>query len=262
MLRPRSLLITGASSGIGAALAEAYAAPGMRLALAGRNATRLDRVAHVCRQAGADVSATLVDVADRDATADWVRQSDRAAPLDLVIANAGVSAGTAGRGESEDQARHILDVNFTGVLNTVLPVLPAMQARRRGQLALMSSVASFRGFAAAPAYCASKAGVRVWGEGLRGALARHGIAVSVICPGFVESAMTAGNRFSMPFLMDGARAAQRIRRGLARNRGRIVFPWPMAALIWTVAALPPALTDLFVHDLPEKAPLEMPPPRG
>ena len=116
----------------------------------------------------------------------------------------------------------------------------------------MSSLAGFRGFPGAPAYCASKAAVRVWGESLRGHLAREGIGVSVICPGFVKSPMTAVNQFPMPLLMDSDAAARRIQRGLARNRGRISFPWPLAAAAWLLGALPPAWTDPLLAKMPEK----------
>ena len=107
----------------------------------------------------------------------------------------------------------------------------------------MSSLAAFRGFPGAPAYCASKAAVRVWGEALRGEHSRHGIAVSVICPGYVRSRMTEKNRFPMPFLMDAERAALIVKRGLERDRPRIAFPWRMTALVWLLAALPPRATD-------------------
>ncbi|MBX6322161.1 MAG: SDR family NAD(P)-dependent oxidoreductase [Rhodospirillaceae bacterium] len=251
--KPPSILITGASSGIGAALALHYAGPGVVLALSGRDGRRLDEVSAACRSRGAIVRPRLVDVTDRKATAVWVGESDEADPLDLVIANAGVSAGTARESESEEQVRWIFAVNVDGVLNTVLPVIPRMQARRRGQLALMSSLASFRGFPGAPAYSASKAAVRVWGEGLRGDLAGHGIRVSVICPGFVVSRMTAANDFHMPMLMAAERAAAIIARGLAADRARISFPWPMAAGAWLLGALPPGWTDGLLARLPRKA---------
>ncbi len=252
MRDPRSIVITGASSGIGEALACAYAAPGVRLALTGRDAGRLAAVAERCRGLGAEVEEAVVDAADRAAMADWLGGLDRRAPVDLVIANAGVSAGTGNGTESEEQARRIFQVNVDGVLNTVHPLLPGMQARRRGQIALMASLAGFRGMPGAPAYCASKAAVRVYGESLRGDLAGQGIGVSVICPGFVKSRMTTVNRFPMPFLMETDRAAQVIRRGLARNRGRISFPWPMAAVVWLLAALPAGWTDALLRQAPRK----------
>ena len=252
MRDPRAILITGASSGIGEALARLYARPGVRLALTGRNAGRLAAVAAACRATGADVLDGVVDATDAASMARFVAEADAIAPLDLVIANAGISGGTHGGGESPGQVRAIMAVNVDGVLNTVLAALPLFQARRRGQIAIMSSLASFRGFPGAPAYCASKAAVRVWGEGLRGELAPQGIEVSVVCPGFVMSRMTAQNRFPMPLLMPVGRAARLVARGLAANRARIAFPLRLYFAAWLVGALAPALTDPWLARLPKK----------
>jgi NADP-dependent 3-hydroxy acid dehydrogenase YdfG len=227
-----SIVVTGASSGIGEALARLYAAPGVALALTGRDGERLAQVADACRSAGATVVTGLVDVADRDAMATWLAEVDAAAPVDLCIANAGTSAGTGRGGESAEQVRRIFAVNVDGVFNTVHPLLPAMLARGRGQLALMSSLASFRGFPGAPAYCASKATVRVYG--------------------YVVSRMTAANRFPMPFLMPADRAAGIIARGIARNRARIAFPFPTYAGAWLLGVLPPGLTDPLLRRAPKK----------
>ena len=252
MRDPRSILITGASSGIGEALALAYAGPGVSLALGGRDAKRLTAVADACMDRGAQTRHDIVDVGDRQGTAKWIVDVEGGAPVDLVIANAGIGAGTDEGHEDERQTRDIFAVNVDGVFNTVLPLIPRFVARRRGQIALMSSLASFRGFPGAPTYCASKAAVRVWGEGLRGDLAPSGVEVSVICPGFVVSRMTAQNKFRMPLLMSAERAAGIVKRGLDRNRGRIAFPWPMYAAVWFVAGLPPFLTDLLLARLPKK----------
>jgi len=249
---PRRILITGASSGLGAALAEAYAAPGVTLLLSARRPHKLDAVAQRCRARGAAVRTTVLDVTDRDATEAWVLESDSVAPIDLVIANAGISAGTGSGEEPTEQARDVFAVNLVGVLNTVQPLLPAMRQRGHGQIALMASLAGFRGFPGAPAYCASKAAVKVWGESLRGWLASDGVRVSVICPGYVRTPMTAVNRFPMPFLMDADRAARIIRRGLNRNKGRIAFPWPMALGGWLAGALPDGVTDRLTRRLPRK----------
>lgn len=254
----RSILITGASSGIGAALARVYAAPGIRLALTGRDADRLAAVAAECRAAGATVATAVLDVADRAAMTAALTDFDATAPLDLVIANAGISAGTGGAAESDAQLRAITATNIDGVINTLVPLLPRLIARRHGQLALTSSLAGFRGVGGAPAYCASKAWVRVYGESLRTELADVGIGVSVICPGFVRSRITAVNRFPMPFLMDAARAAQIIQRGIARNRGRIAFPWPMVFATWLLASLPTRLTDPLIRRLPRKGAVSRP----
>lgn len=252
MRNPRSIVITGASSGIGEELAYAYAAPGVVLGLTGRDPGRLAAVAERCRGLGAEVEDVVLDAADRDAMAAWLAAVDERAPVDLVIANAGISAGTGDGTESEEQARRIFRVNLDGVLNTVHPLLPRMRARGRGQIALMASLAGFRGMPGAPAYCASKAAVRVYGESLRGELAGQGIGVSVICPGFVKSRMTAVNRFPMPFLMETPTAARVIKRALAGNKGRISFPAPMAAAVWLLAALPAAWTDSLLRMAPKK----------
>ncbi len=250
MMNPTSILITDASSGIGAALARAYAAPGTRLSLSGCDPARLDEVAAACRAAGAEVAAETVDVADRAGMADWLGAADDARPLDLVIANAGIDGG--GIDEAERVYR-IFDVNVGGVFHTVQPALTRMRARRHGQIAIVASLAGFRGLPSAVAYSASKAAVRAYGEGLRGRHAEDGVAVSVICPGFVESRITAGNRFPMPMLWPADRAARHIRSRLARNQGRIAFPWPMYLLVWLLAAAPSPLVDRLLARAPRKA---------
>jgi short-subunit dehydrogenase len=254
MSAPRSILITGASSGIGEALALAYAAPGVTLFLSGRDEPRLAAVAAACRGKGAEVETHLGCVSEATAMTEWIAGADARSPLDLVIANAGVSAGTGSNanGETAEQARRIWEINLGGVMNTVLPAIPLMRARKRGQIAIVSSLAGFRGLPGAPSYSASKGAVRLWGEGLRGWLAEDGIGLSVICPGFVKSRITALNRFPMPFLIEADRAAEIIRRGLAANKGRIAFPWPMYAATWLFALLPVALTDWLAARLPKK----------
>lgn len=250
--RPQAILITGASSGLGQALALAYAGPGITLFLSGRDRQRLHDVADACRARKAQVHALVINVTQAVPMATWIKECDTIRPLDLVIANAGISAGTGGGGESADQARAIFAVNVDGVMNTVFPAMDLMRARRHGQIAIMASLAGYRGLPGAPSYCASKAAVKAWGEGLRGLLARDGIRVSVICPGFVTTRMTAVNTFKMPFLMDADRAARIMVRGLARNRGRIAFPWPMAFGAWLSAALPDRLMGWIGARMPDK----------
>ena len=243
----KSILITGASSGIGAALARVYAAPGTILFLGGRDSARLEAVANECAGLGARARPSIVDVTDADAGARWIGASDDTAPLDLVIANAGIAVGIGtGAGPFEKEAeriRHMLDVNVGGTLNTIIPAIARMRPRRRGQIGIVSSLASFVGAPGAGAYCASKAAQRLLGEALRVELADDGIAVSVICPGFIRTPMIAGNPHPMPFLMEADQAAATIKRGLAADRGRIAFPLPMYWLIFLGACLPRALTE-------------------
>ena len=251
--RFQSILITGASSGIGAALAEAYAAPGVSLFLCGRDPARLEEIRDICLAAGAArVEVQALDVTDRRAMEEWVIRADSDHPLDLVIANAGVSGDTSGGEDTPERDRLVRKVKVNGVLNTVDPLVPRMAARGRGQIAIMSSLASFRGMPGAPQYAAANAWARSYGEGLRGRLAADGIGVSVICPGFVVSRITDENRFHMPMLMDAPKAARIIRRGIARNRPRIAFPWIFHAMLVLTAALPPGLTDRFFAGLPRK----------
>lgn len=247
-------VITGASSGIGEALALALARPGGTLTLSGRDGARLEAVAQACRVRGAAVNTAQIDVSDAQAMAGWLQAADDTLPVDLVIANAGISAGTAGvlHGEDPGQVRRLFAVNLQGVLNTIEPLLPRFTGRRAGHIAVVSSLAGMRGWPGAPAYCASKAAVRVYGEGLRGALVRSGVRVSVILPGFVRSRMTAVNEFPMPFLIPADRAAAIIIRGLAKNRGRIAFPARAYFFAWLVAALPDSCAHIILKRTPAK----------
>ncbi len=239
----RHILITGASSGIGAALARLYAAPGMRLDLWGRDADRLAAVAGAAEAMGAAPTTRRVDLLDRAAVAAAVAAADDAAPLDLVVANAGISnAGLAAHDDLEGGVL-VIAANLLGVWATVVPAAARMRARERGQLALMSSLAGDRGLPFGGAYGASKAGVRVLAESLRAELAPHGVKVSAICPGFVATPLTAKNRFAMPFLVDADTAARRIRHGLERDRPRIGFPWPLDLASRVAALLPSRLVD-------------------
>lgn len=252
MKNPQHILITGASSGIGEALALHYAKEGATLFLCGRNAERLGGVADACRAKQARVFAEKLDVTDAAAMDNWISRCDKIAPLDLVFANAGVSAGPADGGESAEMTRAIFNVNVNGVLNTVLPAVEKMKPRGRGQIALTSSLAGYRGLPSAPAYSGSKNAVRAWGEALRGHLKKSGIEVNVICPGFVVSRITEKNKFPMPFLMPAAKAAKIIAAGLRKNKGRITFPPLLAFSVWAISCLPASVAEFVLTKLPEK----------
>jgi short-subunit dehydrogenase len=252
MKNPKNILITGGSSGIGEALALQYAAPGVFLALSGRDAARLAAVAERCREQGAEVSAETIDVTDRAAMEAWLAKVDDEHPLDLVVANAGVGFGSQTQMSLADIAEATFAVNVSGVFHTVHPAIKAMKTRGQGQIAILASVAGLIGMPNHLAYSASKNAVRAYGEALRGVMSRHGIEVNVICPGFVESRMTAENKFHMPFFMDSDKAARFITRGLARNKARIGFPWQLYYAVRLLGMLPIELATRLLGRGPEK----------
>ena len=243
-----SILITGASSGIGAALAQEYAKAHIHLALIGRNADRLHQIAELCRLKGANVHEKVIDVQDFDTLKNWIEEIDQHHPFSLIIANAG--RGTQGQPETTQNTLDIFSTNVRGVLHTVLPIIPRMKDRGYGQIALMSSLASFRGFAEKGAYCGSKAAVRIYGEGLRASL--KPIQVSVICPGFVKTALTDFNNFKMPFVMTSQQAAKIIRKGLEKNQGRIAFPRSTYFASLFLSWMPSPWAEFFANQLPYK----------
>ena len=243
---PASILITGAAGGIGVALARVYAGPGVHLFLGDTDSPSLAALTVQCRSRGADAQGTEVDVTDRTAMAAWIKAADQIKPLDLVVMLAGVADGAAAQEETPEQTRRTFAVNLDGMLNTIEPVLPLFRKRRRGQLALMSSHGASRGFPIAPSYSATKAALRVYGEGLQAWLQRENILVTVIIPGFVKTPMTDKNDFTMPFLLSVERAASIIQQGLARARPRICFPGPTNWAVYLMSLLPKALMDRFV----------------
>lgn len=246
---PRSILITGASSGIGAALAERYAAPQTHLALCGRDAVRLAAVSERCRQRGATVLDACLDVTDAATVAAWIEAAEAAAPLDLVIANAGIQGGLwrDGLGETRDELDRVMRVNFAGMCNTIYPALPAMRRRGRGQIALVASLAALRGLPVSPGYCASKAAVRIYGEALRSWLAEEGVAVSIVLPGFVETRLSRTVSGAKPFMMSPERAAAIICRGLAKGRRQIAFPFRLYLGMQLLRALPAGAADRILR---------------
>lgn len=241
-------LITGASSGIGEALALACAQRGDRLFLCGRDKGRLEAVAEACRQAGAEaVSAETVDVTDEAATRDWIVRSDRTAPLERIFSNAGVSTGI----ENERNVRRTWATNVGGNLNVVLPAIDLFRSptpRRRRQILITSSIAGYGPLKACPAYSGSKAAMKTWALSLRGMLKPEGIEVCAICPGFVRSRITDRNTCPMPFFMEADKAARIILARADRNVGLIAFPWPMRLATWLLSILPFRINEFLGTD--------------
>jgi len=248
---PRCVFITGASSGLGAALARHYAREGATLGLVARRADALRAVAE-----GLATPTELypADVSDRGAlaaaAADFVAR--RGVP-DIVVANAGVSVGTLGA-EEEDLPvlERVLAVNAVGLAATLAPFVAPMRRRGSGILAGVASVAGFRGLGGAGAYSASKAAAITWLESLRVELRGSGVAVVTICPGFVDTPMTRVNRYAMPFLLPADDAARRIARAIDRRRSLAVVPWQMAIAGWGMRHLPNRLYDALAARRPRK----------
>lgn len=242
----RHVLITGATSAIGSALALEYARPGTVLYLHGRDGEKLAQVAARCRERGAKVVPHRLDVRDFDALRGWLATLGA---LDLVIVNAGLNTHVGPRGEPEpwEDVEALLDVNLKAAMVIVQAVLPAMRARGQGQIALMSSLAAYLGLPVTPSYCATKAGLKAYGEALRGWLAPEGIKVNVVMPGYVKSPMCDAMPGPKPFLWSPERAAKAIRQGLMRDQARISFPFPLNWGTWWLAVLPASLSTRIVR---------------
>jgi short-subunit dehydrogenase len=222
----RSVAITGASNGIGAALATELAGEGCAMALIGRDAPRLQAVAERCRAKGADCMTAPLDIRDGEKLRPVLQEFDALHPIDLLVANAGILGGRPidKPVETPGTARVVLETNLLATVETIHAVLPGMQQRRRGDIVLVSSLAAFVPLADAPAYSAAKAGLLSYGVALRDALADEGIRVVVACPGFVATAMAKVHIGPRPGEVSADDAALRILDGLRVNRGIIGFP--------------------------------------
>lgn len=247
-----NVLITGASSGIGKALARIYAQNGAKnLFLSGRNAERLEKIAAECQKLGANTESKIINVADKTAMKQWIEECNQKAPLNLVFANAGVSTGE----ETPENIYNTFNTNVMGVLNTVTPAAELYKKRKDGSakiIAITASIAGYHGLSACPSYSASKACVKAYGEALRNSLRAENIAVNVICPGFVRSRITDKNTCPMPFFMEADKAAGIIYKGIQKNIGLIAFPWPMRFGVWLLSILPNCLSDFIYSRLPHK----------
>jgi len=255
----RVALITGASSGIGRSLATALAGGGCRVGLVARRESALIEVAAAIRAGGGLAEIATADVADRDAIRRAAADlAARLGPIDLAVANAGVGIPTTLDPVNIDDVETTIRVNLLGVIYTIDAVLPAMLAGRSGQVAAISSLAGYKGMPGESAYCASKAAVNAYMDGLRVQLRGRGVAATTICPGFVRTPMTAVNNFAMPFVLDADEAARRIVRALARRAKVYDFPRPTAFLMKLTRWAPDWVMARVFRDYMEELPMPAP----
>ncbi|MGE0230424.1 MAG: SDR family NAD(P)-dependent oxidoreductase [Flavobacteriaceae bacterium] len=243
---PGHIVITGASGGLGRALAEAYAAPGRLLSLAGRDPARLEATAASCVSRGTEVSTRIIDVTDPAAMDEWLKGRDAVRPVDLLVASTGIGGDQVvpgPSGETGEQANRIFAINTLGAVNAVTPLLPAMVGRGRGHIALIGSISGLIGMPQSPAYCASKSAVHIYGDSLRRLVRPRGVNVTVIVPGFIDTAMSRSLDMPRPFCRTPEQAARRIVRDIARGARVSVFPWQLRLSVGLQHYMPVAVTD-------------------
>lgn len=244
----KTILITGASGGIGQALAREYACSGTHLILQGRDQTRLDAVTKACEAKGATVEVRVINLSDNEALRQWLYYVCESSLPDLVLVNAGVNTnmGLQYQGEAFSAMKHLFEVNTLAAMTTVHQMLPYMRERGSGQIALISSLAGYYGLPMTPSYSASKAALKAYGESLRTGFADEGIKINVVMPGYVASDMCDAMPGPKPFRISAKDAAKRIRLGLEKNQARISFPFPLNLGCWLLAVMPPALSAWFL----------------
>lgn len=244
----RTVLITGASGGIGRALARGFASPDTRLALTGRDAERLAGAAAECRARGAEVETEIIDLAIPDRLEEWIAAVDSRHGIDIAVGNAGISTGVIGDRATEDVAvvAQVMNINFLGAVRTVTPLAESMRARGRGRLALIGSLAGLYPVPSCPAYSASKAALRSFAEACRANLRGSGVSVTLVSPGFVASPMSDQVRGPKPLMMDADRAAARIIRAIERGDGHVYFPRLLGLGLRALPFLPCALADRLI----------------
>jgi short-subunit dehydrogenase len=248
-------VVTGASSGIGWELARALAAQGARVGLVARRREALEQLAAEIGKGGGTAAVAPADVADRAATVAAIHDvAARLGPVDLLVANAGVGAPTLLEPFNVAEIERMFQVNTLGVVYAIEAVLPEMLRRGRGHLAAVSSLGAYKGLPGESAYCASKAAVNTFLEGLRVQLRGRGVAVTTVCPGFVRTPMTSVNEFSMPFVMGADEAARRIVRALGRRVKVFNFPWPTTRLMKLTRWLPDWVLARVMAGYNEKPP--------
>jgi short-subunit dehydrogenase len=244
---PNVIAITGASSGLGKALALEYASKGVTLLLHGRDIERLQRVTTQCELRGARVLKCAADLQTVEEFMQRFGELLNASPPDLLIVNAGITNAADSDGEQWADISRVIDINLRGALATVATALPVFRERKREQIALISSLAAYTGMPVTPTYAATKAALSNYGDALRALLAPQGISLSVVMPGFIDTPMTTRFPAGKPMMQSATAAAHRIRVGLARNQARISFPWGLSLGMRLLSMLPTDVEQRFLR---------------
>ncbi|MEE8437503.1 MAG: SDR family NAD(P)-dependent oxidoreductase [Candidatus Neomarinimicrobiota bacterium] len=238
IIRPKIIFITGASSGLGKALALAYARQGAILGLAARRESLLKLLAQECKSLGGIPHVFKLDVRNRaDCKLTAEKFMEKTGGIDIVYANAGIGGGDDIINGDAAAVYNIISTNLLGVINTLIPFIPAMKSRRKGILVNISSAASFMPLPFHGGYSGSKAALRMLADSWRITLSKYNIQVTTICPGFIHTPMTEKNRYRI-FLLQAPEAADKIKRAVERGVKTYLFPWQMAFMIPVLNLIP------------------------
>jgi short-subunit dehydrogenase len=237
-------MITGASSGIGRGLALEIAARGAHLALLARRKDLLNEIVDEAGKRNVRAVAATADVRDAKAVREAAdRFRTELGPIDVLIANAGIGTSDHAVRLTPEHAAKVIGINVLGAVNSVAAVLPEMVERKQGRLVAISSLAAYRGLAKSAAYCASKAALTAYFESLRIDLRHTGVGVTIIHPGFIKTALTAGREAKMPYLMELDEGVKKIVGAIEREKKIYAFPWQLATIVRASMLMPVAMYD-------------------
>jgi short-subunit dehydrogenase len=237
----KTVMITGASSGIGKGLALDIAARGARLGLLARRQDLLDEIVRAVKGRAVAVTADVRDAHAMKAAADRVRRE--LGPIDMLIANAGIGTSAHVAQLDPDHMANVININVLGAANSVAAVVPQMVERGHGQLVAISSLAAYRGLPKSAAYCASKAALSAYFESVRLDLRNTGVTVTIIHPGFIKTPLTAGREAKMPYLMELDDAIPKIVSAIEKGKKSIAFPWQLATVVRAGMLMPAFMYD-------------------
>jgi short-subunit dehydrogenase len=242
------VLISGATGGLGSALALQYAQKDTHLTLLGRDKKALNELKKSCEAKGATVDCQILDMKDSAKLLDTLTKIEKKHPVTLAIANAGItsSVGKHDKLESLEQIHAVIDTNLKASINFISPIIESMQKRNSGQIALICSLAAYKGLPITPSYCASKAGLKTYGDAIRPLLKKKNVYLSVVCPGFIETKMSRQFPGAKQGMISPERAAYLIAKKLRKRKPTISFPFPLNFGTWFLSILPSRLADRIV----------------